>query len=48
MLHYYIDNYFCHFQSIDGNFDLFLVYYFSQTIDNDKNWVIVVVFPVDG
>lgn len=48
MSYYYVDNYFRQFWSIKSDFDWFIIYYFGQAVDNNKNWVIAIVFPVGG
>ena len=35
MLYHYIDNYFRHSRSFDGNFDWFIMHYFCKSINND-------------
>ena len=35
MSQHHLDNYFSQFQSIDDDFDWFVVYYFGQTVNND-------------
>lgn len=37
VLHYYIDNFLRKAQSIDDNFNWFVVHYLCQTVNNDKN-----------
>lgn len=46
MSYYYVNNYFCQSQSINDDFDQFVIHYFGQLVDNDKNQVIVVTFLV--
>lgn len=42
ILYPYIDNHFHKFWIINCDFNWFIIYYFSQTINNDKNQVIVI------
>lgn len=44
MSHYYMNNYFCKAESRDYNFNWLVVDYFYETINDDKNWVIVIDF----
>lgn len=46
VLHHYVNNYFCKSWSIDGDFDQFMIYHFSQTVNNDKTQVITVAFLI--
>lgn len=48
MLHHHIDNYFCKSGNINCDFKRFIMHYFCQIIDNDKNWVIIVAFSIVG
>ena len=47
MSHHHVDNYFYHSQSINNDFGCFIIYYFGQTIDNDKNGIVAIAFLVD-
>ena len=47
ILHHHVNNYFCKFSSINGNFNQLVIYYFGQAIDNDKNQVIIVTLLDD-
>lgn len=46
MLQHHVNNYFYQSWNIDGDFNLFVVYHFGQTFDNDENQVIAIALPV--
>lgn len=46
VLYYYIDNHLYKSQSIDGNFNQLIIYYFGQVVDNNKNQIITVILLV--
>lgn len=46
MIYYYINNNFFKAQSLDNKFDWVLINYFYKPVDNDKNWVIIVIFLI--
>ena len=46
MPNYHVYDDFRHFQSIDGDFDLIVVHYLGQSVDNNKNGVVVVALLV--
>lgn len=46
MMHYYIQNYFRKPKGIDREFDQLIIYYLCQSINNNKNQVIDITFPV--
>lgn len=48
ILYHHVNNYLSQSLNFDGNFDWLIVYYFGQTVDNDKNLVVVVSFSVSG
>lgn len=48
MLYHQIDNYFPQSWSIRGDLNWFVVDYFIQAIDNDKNQVITIAFSIFG
>ena len=47
ILYYHVNNYFRQSWSINVDFDCFIIYYLSQTINYDKNRVITVAFLVN-
>ena len=46
MPHYYINNNFCKAQDIDDDFNLLIIEIFYKLVNNDKNWVIVIIFLI--
>lgn len=46
ILQQHIDNYFCKAWNINGNFNWLIMHYFYQAIEDDKNWVMIITFPV--
>ena len=46
MLYHHVDNNFHQFWSIDGDLDWLVMDHLGQTINNNKNQVIVVALPI--
>ena len=46
MPHYHIDNDLNKAQSINGDLDWLIINHFCKPIDNDKDWVIAISFPI--
>ena len=46
MPHNYDDNDFCKTRDNNNNLDWFIINYFLELIDNDKDWVIIVSFLI--
>ena len=44
--HYYIDNDLCKAWGINNNLDWLIINNFCELVNNDKDWVIVIVFLI--
>ena len=46
MPHYHVDNDFSKARDIDGDLNWLVINYLYESIDNDKDWVVIIFFPI--